>query len=46
MKKQFVKRYSMFIEKDLKQDAYIAQVTHHNDAGSHTIKHRDILHPQ
>ena len=28
MKKQFVKRYSLFIERDWKEDAYIAQVTH------------------
>lgn len=54
MQKQFVKRYSLFIERDWKQDAYIAQVTHNElqgsrpnvAAGSPNTKHKDILNPQ
>lgn len=54
MQKQFVKRYSLFIERDWKQDAYIAQVTHNELQGSRpnvaarspNTKHKDILNPQ
>lgn len=52
MKEQIVKKTSLFIEieKELKQDSYIALVTHNEsgdsrpnvDAGLHSIKHKEI----